>query len=304
MDNLYYSFNSFLRQKFGCRVHKLSLHAGFACPNIDGTKDSKGCIFCNNEAFSHFVAREEVSLEMQIKSSMDYARRRFKAEKFIAYFQSYTNTYGDVFFLKEKFEIIRKFPDIVGLAISTRPDCIDKEKLDMIEEFSEDYMVWLEYGLQTVHNKSLEYLNRNHTYQDFLRALDLTRNRNIFIGAHVILGIPGEQIRDMIFTAKTIASLPLAGIKFHCLHVVKGTALERMYQRGEVLLLAKSGYIRAVCKFLEIIPPEWVILRLVSAADREYLVAPSWMNQKQEVIGGIEEELRLKKSYQGSLFKH
>ncbi len=303
-NRLYYSFNNFLKDKFKCRVHKLSLNAGFTCPNLDGTKDNKGCIFCDNKAFSPYLgsSKKEFSLEEQIRTAMDYSRKRFKAKKFIAYFQSYTNTYADKKVLEKKFSIIKKFPDIVGLSISTRPDCIDKEKLDLIEGFSQDYMVWLEYGLQTADDKGLKYLNRNHTYRDFVKAVELTRDRNIFIGTHLILGIPGQTPKDMLSTAKTISTLPISGVKFHCLHVVRDTPLEPLYKDKEVSLMSESEYIKIIVQFLELIPSYWVILRLISTADRDCLIAPNWINRKQEVIKGIEDELVKKGSYQGKFY--
>jgi uncharacterized protein len=305
MSNLYYSFNDFLKEKFGCRVHKLSLHAGFNCPNLDGTKDTKGCIFCDNESFSPYLreAKELSSLEDQITRGAGFAQKRFKAKKFIAYFQSYTNTHADVSLLKEKFSIIRKFPDIVGLSISTRPDCIDQDKIDMIRGFSRDYMVWIEYGLQTVHNKSLEFLNRNHTYKDFLKAIDITRGKGIFIGVHLILGIPGETDREIMQTAESLASLPVSGLKFHCLHVVKNTFLEDMYNKKMISLFSRSEYVRAVSRFLEITPSDRVILRLVSDTDNRYLSAPAWINDKHSLINEIEEELSKRGSYQGKASK-
>lgn len=297
----YYRFSRFLRDRFGCRVYKLSLHAGFSCPNLDGEKDTAGCIFCNNRAFSRYADRgtETVKLEDQITASMEFVRKRYKVEKFIAYFQSYTNTYADVSVLRDTFGVIRNFPDIVGLAVSTRPDCVDNEKLDMIGEFTEDYMVWMEYGLQTVHDRSLEFLNRHHTFADTVNALELTRDRNIFAGAHVILGIPGENRSDMLETADAIAALPVAGVKLHCFHVVKDTRAEDMYCRKEISLMTQNEYTAAAACFLEKLPEDCVILRLVSDADSRFLIAPEWVNSKQDVIRQIEQELTRRGSYQG-----
>jgi len=277
----------------------LSLNAGFLCPNIDGTLSSGGCIFCNNKSFSYFTDKQSLSLEEQIKRSMEFAKRRFNAEKFIAYFQSFTNTYADLNVLREKYEIIRKFPGIVGLSISTRPDCIDKAKLSLIESYARDYMVWLEYGLQTVHDESLSLLNRNHSFGDFLKSLDMAKGRNILVGAHVILGIPGESREDMLATAKMVSNLPLAGLKFHCLHVVKDTALDRLHKQKGIRLLSESEYVEIICDFLELIPGDMVILRLISEADKRYLTAPLWVNQKQVIIKNIEEEFKRRGSYQG-----
>ena len=303
---LYYSFSRFLKDRFGCRVYKLSLNAGFTCPNIDGSLDTCGCIFCNNRAFSRFTAEpgQDVSLERQIAVSMDFTRKRYNAQKFIAYFQSYTNTYSDTGLLRHTFSIIREYPDIVGLSVSTRPDCVDAEKLDMIAEFAEDYMVWMEYGLQTVHGRSLELLNRHHTFGDTVNALELTRKRNIRTGVHVILGIPGEETNDMLETADTIAALPVSGIKLHCFHVVKDTEAEKMFRRGEIGVMAKDEYTNTAARFIERLPERCVMLRLVSDADRDLLVAPDWMNSKQKVIEDIERNLLSRNSYQGKVCKN
>jgi len=303
MDRLYYSFSQFLKERFGYRVHKLSLNAGFLCPNIDGTLSSEGCIFCNNRAFSYFVNKEASALEEQISSSIDFARRRFKAKKFVAYFQSFTNTYADLDLLKERYDTIRKFPDIVGLSISTRPDCIDEKKLELIESFTKEYMVWVEFGLQTAHDKSLTFLNRNHTFGDFLKAVRLAHNRNILIGVHIILGIPNETKQDMLSTAKGIASLPLSGIKFHCLHVVKNTSLETLYRNSQVVLLTMNEYIDILIGFLELIPEDWVILRLLSEAHKDLLNAPLWVNTKGLFSKELEQRMRERNTYQGKCFR-
>lgn len=299
MERLFFSFNDFLREKFGVRLHRLSLDVGFSCPNIDGRLSKEGCFYCNNRAFSYFTGRRRISLEEQITQSMEYCRKRFKARKFIAYFQSFTGTYGDVETLKEKFEVIRKFPDIVGLAISTRPDCVDKEKIELIESFTEEYMVWIEYGLQSANNSTLSLINRNHTYEDFLEAVELTRGRGIFIGVHIILGLPQETREDMLNTARAISNLPLSGIKFHCLHILRDTELSRWYKEAKVRLLSLQEYVDILCDFLEFIPQDWVILRLVSEASPDYLIAPFWINEKQKVLKKIKEELIHRGSFQG-----
>ncbi len=295
--NNYYSFSQYLKKRFGERVHRLSLDGGFGCPNIDGTLSYEGCIFCNNKAFSHFTGKR-VSLEEQIALSQKYARKRFKAKKFIAYFQAFTSTYGSVEFLREKYSVIRKFDDIVGLAISTRPDCIDDGKLDLIESFTDRYEVYIEYGLESIHDRTLKLINRNHTFSDFERAVDITSKRpGINIAAHIILGLPGEGKDEMLKTARVISSMPIWGIKFHCLHVIKNTQLEKMYNEGRVKLLSEDEYIDILVDFIRIIPEDCVILRLVSSADRNFLIAPEWMSRKQKVLNKIESVFEKKKTY-------
>lgn len=304
MEERFYSFNKYLQDRFGRKVYRLSLNAGFNCPNLDGTKSKAGCIFCDNKSFSRFVKESGVSLEEQIRRNISYVKIRYKAEKFIAYFQSFSNTYGELEFLKKQYSIIENFKDIVGIAISTRPDCINEEKLDLIESFTAKYEVYLEYGAQTVHNNTLKEIKRNHTFEDFENAVELTSRRpEIKCAAHIILGLPGEDKGAMLQTARILSKMPLWGVKFHCLHVVKGTALELLYRKKEIALLTEDEYVDILVDFLEIIPENWVILRLVSDADREMLVVPLWINNKQKVIAKIIKRFEEKNSYQGDIFK-
>ena len=296
----YYSFNDYLKEEFGTTVYRLSLSAGFSCPNLDGTISNDGCIYCDNESFSSFAA-EPYSIEEQINRLIESTNRRFGAEKFIAYFQTNTNTYATVDELKEIYDVIKKYDNIVGLAISTRPDCIDEEKLDMIAEYTKNYKVIIEYGLQSVHDKTLERINRGHDYKDFERAVKMTVERGILPAAHVILGLPGESKEDMLTTAKKISKLPLWGIKIHALHVVKSTVLADQYNNGDVDILSEDQYVETVCEFLKRIPKEWVILRMASDADRNYVIAPEWVQNKQQTLRKIQERMRVMGIVQGSL---
>jgi hypothetical protein len=239
------------------------------------------------------------SIEEQIKDSIEFYKKHMGVKKFIAYFQSFTNTYGSVEMLKEKYDVIRKFPNIVGLFISTRPDCLDEKKIELIASYKRDYLVWVEYGLQTTHNSLLKIINRNHTYRDFLNAYSLTRRYDINMGVHLIIGLPNATYRDMMEDAERIAKLDIQGVKFHVLHVLKGTQLEKLYRNKKVNLLSRKEYIRIICDFLERIPSHYVIMRLASSAFKEYLVAPEWMNNRSKVIEGIKKELEKREAYQG-----
>ena len=302
MEERFYSFNSYLQRLFGERVHRISIDAGFDCPNLDGTLNSDGCLYCNNKAFGTY-ARTNSPIEEQIGDSIKFYNERLGVNKFIAYFQSFTNTYATLEVLKEKYEVIRKFPQIVGLAISTRPDCVDEERIKLISRYKEEYLVWLEYGLQTTHNHILKKINRQHTYQDFLKACELSRKYGINVGVHMILGLPFATYNDMIQDAQNIARLDIQGIKFHILHTLRDTVLCQMYERGEIDLLTKNEYVRIICDFLERIPSSWVVLRLVSTAFSEYLVAPSWINAKSQVIEDIKKELKNRESRQGCYYE-
>lgn len=302
MHEPYYSFNGYLREKFGERVQRISLDAGFTCPNIDGQLDKEGCIYCNNKGFSVYTGKTK-DIRAQITESIEYYRKKSSINKFIAYFQAFSNTYANIGLLKEKYDIIREFPEITGLFISTRPDCIDEEKLKLIASYKKDYLVWIEYGLQTTHDDTLTVLNRNHTYKDFLNAVNLTRKYGISIGVHLILGLPWLTYEDTMHDAVLLSRLDIQGIKLHVLHIFEGTKLHAMYKEKRVNLLTQEEYIKIACDFLERIPSNVVILRLVSSCNPKLLVAPLWMNNKNSVIEDIKKEFIHRQTKQGHLFK-
>ena len=287
-----YSFNTFLKEKFGCRVHKISLDGGFSCPNIDGTLSLQGCFFCNNRGFVQFLGKNK-SLEEQVSQSIVKLKQRFKAEKFIAYFQSFSSTYAKTDELRSKYDIIKKFPEIVGLAVSTRPDniTISEEKLDLLAEYQKKYMVWVEFGLQSSNNNTLKMVNRNHTAEDFARWAKKARQKGLLVGAHIILGLPSEKKEDMFNTAKFLADLGVDGVKFHAFHILKNTVFEKIHNKKPFPLLEEDEYVDIICGCIRVLPEKTVILRLVSDADPQYLVGPLWVNEKHRVIDKIRRNL-------------
>ncbi|MFQ5912866.1 MAG: TIGR01212 family radical SAM protein [Nitrospinota bacterium] len=305
--NRYRSLSSYLRERFGERVQKVSIDAGFTCPNRDGTKATGGCTFCNNRGFSPPARVEPREIAQQIRQGVAFLRHRTNARKFLAYFQAFTNTYAPVEVLRERYGVIREFPEVVGLVIGTRPDCVPEETLDLIAEFAEGYHVWVEYGLQSASDRTLEIINRAHPVADFADAVERTHRRakaglDLHTCAHVILGLPGETREDMLNTARFVASLPLDGVKIHLLHVLRGTPLEAQYRRGEFRLLEMEEYAGLVCDFLELLPPEMVIQRLTGEAPEEFLVAPRWCLDKNKVFAAIQAKLERRDAYQGKLF--
>ncbi|MFA5007836.1 MAG: TIGR01212 family radical SAM protein [Candidatus Omnitrophota bacterium] len=298
MNEPYYSFNRYLREKFGERVQRISIDAGFTCPNIDGSLSKDGCIYCNNKGFSLYAGKAE-GIKTQISESIEYYKKKSGITKFIAYFQAFSNTYASCGILKEKYDIIKGFPEIIGLFISTRPDCIDEEKLKLIASYQNDYLVWIEYGLQTTNNNILKILNRNHTYEDFVSAVNLTRKYGINVGVHLILGFPWLGYEDAIKDATLLSKLDIQGIKFHVLHVFEGTKLSEMYKEKKLKLLTQEEYIKIVCDFLERVPYNIAVLRLVSSGDSKLLIAPLWMNNKNSVIEDIKKEFIRRKTRQG-----
>ncbi|HIE43746.1 MAG TPA: TIGR01212 family radical SAM protein [Candidatus Omnitrophica bacterium] len=300
----YYKFSSYLKEQFGCRVHKVSIDAGFSCPNKDGRFSRDGCIFCDNRGFSFNTRITPKPVEIQIEEGMKIGKIRFKAEKFIVYFQAYTNTYAPLEVLKEKYRVVKKFNSIVGIAIGTRPDTVDEEILNLIESYSREYEVWIEYGLQSIHDKTLKLINRNHTYRDFLKAVEATRDRNIKICAHVILGLPGESEEEILTTAKELGKFRLDGVKIHPLHIIKGTKLEGLYREGEYKPFGLDEYVGVLVKFLEYLCPDTVIQRITADCYRQLLVAPEWILKKSLLLQRIEKRLEEKNTFQGRLFQN
>lgn len=300
----FYKFSRYLKERFGCRVYKLGIDAGFSCPNKDGKLSKEGCIYCDNRAFSFNTRISSRPIETQIEQGIAFGRKRYDARKFIVYFQAYTNTYASLEILRQRYDAVREFQDVVGVAIGTRPDCVNEEILDLIETYTRDYEVWLEYGLQSIHKRTLQFINRGHTYEDFLKAVRLTRKkRNIKICAHVILGLPDETKDNMLETAREIARLKLDGIKIHPLHVITGTKLEGFLKQGLYKALGLGEYVSLVTEFLEYLRPDTVIQRITADCPREFLAGPSWILDKNRVLERIEDILSKEGKFQGRLYK-
>jgi uncharacterized protein len=299
----YYPFGYFLKEKFPFKVHKISIHAGFTCPNRDGLVGIGGCTYCANESFSPNVGETIVPIKEQVEKGMRFLKRRYGAEKFIAYFQAFTNTYGDVDTLKTRYDEALFDKDIIGLSIGTRPDCITDEVLNLINSYTEKYHVWVEYGLQSMHDRTLRLINRGHDYETFRNAVLCTKDKeNIKICAHVILGLPGEDWDDMMETAQAVSSLGIDGIKLHHLYVAENTAMASEYFKGNVKTMKVEEYIPLVCDFLERISPDIVIQRLVGDTHGNFLISPIWHVSKGEVFAAITEELKRRNSYQGARY--
>ena len=303
MDAPFNDLNSYFRKLFGCRVHKISLDAGMTCPNRDGKISHGGCIYCNAKGSGTGSFQQGLSITHQIENSKAGLIKRFKAKKFIAYFQSYTNTYAPIEKLKSIWEEALACKDVVGLSIGTRPDCIDSAILSLLQSYAADHLIWIEYGLQSVHNKTLSAINRGHDVECFYRAVEATRDRNIKICAHVILGLPGESKPEMLEAARVLGELKLDGVKLHLLYVVKGTPMEKLYASGAYTCLTQSRYVELVCDFLELLPPEMIIHRLTGDPHPLELIAPLWALQKPETLSRIKETLSLRNSRQGHFYR-
>ncbi len=296
----YYPFSQYLKERFGCKVHKVTLHAGFTCPNRDGTKGWGGCVYCVNTSFSPVAQKAAVPIAEQMREGMDFMRRRYGAEKFYAYFQPFSNTYSDVATLKRCYDAAVNFPDVVGLSIGTRPDCVPDDVLDLVQTYAGRLDVWIEYGVQTVHDRTLRAINRGHLFADLADAVRRTKGRGIKICAHVILGLPGEDWRDMMETAERVSALGVDGIKVHHLYVAKGTPLEAMYARGEVKVFTMEEWIALAADFLERLSPDIAVQRLVGDTHGSFLIAPVWNRNRSEIFAAVTEELRRRGTWQGS----
>ena len=302
-DKKYNQFSRHLESVFGQKVYKITLDAGFSCPNRDGTISYGGCIFCDESGSFSQCHDNLLPIEKQLETGIIRQRKRFKANKFISYFQAFSNTYASVEHLKTIYDSALSHEDIAGMSIGTRPDCVDEEKIDLISSYTDKYYVWIEYGLQSIHDRTLKLINRGHTYQDFVKAVELTQNKGINICTHVIIGLPGETREDLLMTAKAISDLGINGVKIHAYCALKGTKLAQMYENGEFAPLAEDEYVNLICDFLEVLPPETTIHRLAGNGLLDLLVAPRWLDGKFRVLTHIDNELEKRNSYQGKFFK-
>jgi radical SAM protein (TIGR01212 family) len=299
----YNAFGQYMKDLFGQAVFKVNVDAGFTCPNRDGTVSIGGCIYCNNDSFRPGACTSKASIRDQIEKGIPYLRRRYGAEKFIVYFQPFTNTYAPVGTLERLYREALDQPDVVGLAIGTRPDCVDEEKISLLEELATDRFILVEYGLQSVHDRTLKFINRGHDYDCFKRALAMTAGRGIKVGAHLILGFPTETRDDMIAMADELSGLPLGFLKLHQLQVIKDTALADLYAAKPFATLGYEEYIALVADFLELLSPDIVLQRLFAAAPDDILVAPVWNKTRSEFLNDLDAYLERKEIHQGKKFK-
>lgn len=297
-DKRYNQFSEYLKNKFGAKVYKITLDAGFSCPNRDGTISDTGCIFCDDGGSFSQAHSNILSIEEQVNIGAETLSKRFKAEKFMSYFQAFSNTYKPVDELEKIYKSSLCRDDIVGISIGTRPDCVDDDKLALISSFTKDYYTWIEYGLQSVHDKTLRKINRGHDYKCFLRAYEKTKKMGINVCLHIILNL-FETYDEMMETAKTIAELEPDGVKIHMLCALSGTKLAEMYRNKEIDFMSEDEYVSTVCDFLEYLPPKTTIHRLAGNGLRTELVAPRWIGKKLDCLNKIDREFIKRNSYQG-----
>jgi uncharacterized protein len=293
----YNDLKSYWRNLFGCNVHKLAIDAGFTCPNRDGQVATGGCIYCDGRGSKLRQQGNLPSVAEQIASGKKYYKKQ--ASKFIAYFQTFTNTYAPVEKLQKLFDEALAQDDIIGLSIGTRPDCLGSDVIELLTGYAKKYHIWVELGLQSVHDKTLQFIKRGHHFQQFLDAVNALDGSGLNICVHIIIGLPGESDEDVLTTARTIAALPVHGIKIHSLLALEGTALGEMYKKGNVNMITQEKYVSLVADVLEILPPEIVIQRLTADGYRDIFLAPDWAMNKLNVLNSINKELERRDSYQG-----
>jgi radical SAM protein (TIGR01212 family) len=301
-DARYNSYGSFLKEKFGCRVGKIVVDAGFSCPNRDGTVGTGGCTYCSNDAFRPATANRPDPIPVQIERAAAYLDQRYRARKFIVYFQPYSNTYAPLPHLIPLYEEALACKNIVGIAVGTRPDCVDEAKIAWFAGLARKVFVTLEYGLESTADATLVRINRGHDYACWLRAVAATRARGIHISAHLILGFPWEGRQEMLGMAGAVSGVGLDFLKLHHLHVVKNTELARQYQRAPFPLLAYEDYLDLVVEFLELLNPEIRLERLFGQAPEEQLLGPFWGKTKAEIQRDVASALELRDTWQGRLY--
>jgi len=302
-DKRYHSLNYFLREKFGDKVFKIALDAGFSCPNRDGTISSGGCLFCSERGSGDFAGNRKFSITRQFEDIKDMMSKKWKTGKYIAYFQAYTNTYASIEILREKYEEAVIQEGVVAMSIATRPDCLDEEVLDLIEEYSHRVYTWVELGLQTCNDESAKIINRGYELLCFENTLKELNKRNIDVVVHTIFGLPGESTEDMLKTIDYVAHKDIKGIKMHLLHLMENTPMTELYNEQKLKFLEEDEYIDIICKSITMLPPNMVIHRLTGDAPRELLIGPMWSLKKWEVLNNIDNKLKELDLYQGKNYK-
>ncbi|MGE5215655.1 MAG: TIGR01212 family radical SAM protein [Chloroflexota bacterium] len=298
----YNSYNRVLHEAFDARVYKIGLRLDFTCPNRDGTVTVGGCIYCNNASHTPQNYRPRTSVTAQLESGAAALQKRHRAERFIAYFQSYTNTYDSTTKLDKLYREALDFPGVVGLAIATRPDCLPNATLDLIYDLSKETYLWLELGLESMYDRTLAWVNRGHSLHHYLDAVARAKMRGLRICTHLILGFPGESREEMLATPELLNRLDIDGVKLHNLHVIKGTALEKFFQLGQVPLMSRDEYVALVIDFLERLDPAVVVHRLSGETYRAITVAPDWSIDKLGTHNAISKALQRRDTWQGRLF--
>ncbi len=302
---MYNDLSVLLRKYFDGKVQKISVHAGFTCPNRDGSKGVGGCTYCNNQTFSPEYCLTEKSVSEQLNDGVRFFSRKYPEMKYLAYFQSYTNTYSDLQTLIDKYEEALHFPGVVGLIIGTRPDCMPNDLLDYLQKLTKSTFLLVEYGVESTCDKTLEYINRGHTYSEVVEAVNKTASNGILTGAHLILGLPGENWEMILNHATEISKLPLTTVKLHQLQLIRGTRMVQQYKENPKLFhfYTVDEYIDLAIDFVERLNPNFIIERFVSQSPKELLIYPDWGLKNFEFTAKLEKRMKERDTWQGKLYQ-
>lgn len=292
----FYSLNDFFKDEFKDKVFKVSLDGGFTCPNRDGKVAHGGCIFCSDSGSGEFAGNRKKTITEQIDEQLEFLKDKIKDKKVIAYFQNFTNTYGDVNYLREIYYEALNHPKVLGLAIGTRPDCIEDDVLDLLKEINEKYFFWIELGLQTIDDKVAKIINRGYPLSTYLKTSKKLSDNNIKFVTHMIVGLPGEERKDILNTAKCIAESGAWGIKIHSLHIIKGTPLEKLYEDKKFKIFTLDEYVDIVVTILKFLPDKMVVHRVTGDGKKDEVIEPKWSLNKRKVLNEIEKELKKRES--------
>lgn len=302
----YNNYTTYIRKTFGERVQKISINTGFSCPNRDGTKGTGGCTYCNIGTFSPSYCRPKKSIIQQINEGISFFSTKYKAQKYLAYFQAYTNTYAEIELVKKLYTEALSHPDVIGLVIGTRPDCISKELMNFLENLAKDYYISLEFGVESTLDKTLELVNRCHTYQETIDAYEMAMDRGIHLGAHIILGLPGESRTEILEHAVKLSKLPISSLKIHHLQIIKGTKMAKQLTESPEMfkLFTVEDYIDFITEFISLLRPDIIIERFISESPLSMLVAPRWNGLKNfEIVAKIDKKLKERNLWQGKNLK-
>lgn len=302
-DKRFHTWNTEMRHQFGNKIFKVMLDAGFTCPNRDGSIAKGGCTFCSARGSGDFAGRRRDDLVTQFNTIRDRQHLKWPHAKYIGYFQAYTNTYAPVEVLREYFEAILEQPGVVGLSIATRPDCLPDDVVDYLAELNERTYLWVEMGLQTIHESTSDLINRAHDSKCYLDAVEKLRKRNIRVCTHIIYGLPQETHEMMLDTGRAVANMDVQGIKIHLLHLMRKTPMVKQYEAGLLRFLEKDEYVRLIVDTLEFLPPEMIVHRLTGDAPRDLLIGPMWSLKKWEVLNAIDDELKRRDTWQGKYWR-
>ena len=297
----YNDYSSFIKQRFNERVQKISLDTGFTCPNRDGTKGVGGCTYCNNNSFNPDYCKPDKSITEQLDEGIAFFSKKYKTQRYLAYFQAYTNTYADINLVKELYTEAVEHPQVVGLVIGTRPDCINEDLIDFLSELSKEYFISLEFGVESTLDATLEQVNRCHTYQETKDAYHLANNKGLHLGAHMIIGLPGETKDDILNHAIELSKLPINSLKLHQLQIVKHTMMAKQFKDNpaQFTLYSAEDYIELICEFITLLRPDIIIERFISESPQHLLIAPKWNLKNFEMVAKIDKKLVEKDLWQG-----